>query len=294
MGTTKVLVIGKNSDIGRKTISLLKRRQFIVEEQSGHDLLNGEIIHQLIECYYIESIILFVGTMTSEASESIILPFTDLKNKDFLHSYKVNYWSAVLTARLAKMLFQKKGGTITFISSSSSICGRKNYSCYSPMKAALINLTQCLAEDLKKYNIRVNCLNPASVNTKMRDIFEGENWTEMLQPIDVAHQILPFVTTNDTGVIHHFSYHHPNFYYIETMQTYIRFYGAPDFIYYRNMVFTMDFYDEAGLVLTYGNKKHGKMITVKTVNRYSFHSYSDAVVEISDATAFRHDIEYRE
>jgi len=47
-------------------------------------------------------------------------------------------------------------------------------SAYSASKAAVINLTECLAEELKEDNIRVNCFALGAVQTEMlEDAFPG-------------------------------------------------------------------------------------------------------------------------
>jgi NAD(P)-dependent dehydrogenase (short-subunit alcohol dehydrogenase family) len=68
---------------------------------------------------------------------------------------------------------------IVNISSMGGIQGTakfKGLSAYSSSKAALVVLTECLAEELKGTNISVNCLALGSVDTEMfRQAFPGFN-----------------------------------------------------------------------------------------------------------------------
>jgi short-subunit dehydrogenase len=86
-------------------------------------------------------------------------------------SYAVNVFSHIL---LIKDLLPLMGGkTRTHIVNISSIGGVQGsvkfpgLSIYSSTKAAIINLTECLAAELKEKNIIVNCLAFGSVQTEM-------------------------------------------------------------------------------------------------------------------------------
>src|SRR5205085_6355885 len=66
--------------------------------------------------------------------------------------------------------FMKAGAHIVNISSMGGVQGSvkfKGLSAYSSSKAALINITECLAEELKDTGIAVNCLALGSAQTEM-------------------------------------------------------------------------------------------------------------------------------
>jgi NAD(P)-dependent dehydrogenase (short-subunit alcohol dehydrogenase family) len=81
------------------------------------------------------------------------------------------YWDLHVMAavRLARGLvpsMQKHNGGI--ILHNSSICGKQPLGyepIYNVTKAALIMFSKCLADELIKYNIRVNCINPGLILT---------------------------------------------------------------------------------------------------------------------------------
>lgn len=64
-----------------------------------------------------------------------------------------------------------------------------------------------------------------------------------------------------------------------------------DCIAVKGIVFTMEEYDADGSLLTWGNKKKKKTLTVETSNRYR-NGYSDAKTELYEAIGFRNDITY--
>ncbi len=68
-------------------------------------------------------------------------------------------------------------------------------SAYSASKAALANLTECLAEELKDKGIKVNCLALGAVNTEMlREAFPG--YTAPVGPGEMGRFIAEFATKN--------------------------------------------------------------------------------------------------
>ena len=67
-------------------------------------------------------------------------------------------------------------------------------SAYSSSKGALSILTECLAEELKDYNIHVNALALGAVNTEMlQNAFPG--YVANTQPQQMAAFIYDFATT---------------------------------------------------------------------------------------------------
>lgn len=81
------------------------------------------------------------------------------------------YWdlhvmAAVRLARGLVPLMQKKHGGV--IIHNASICGKQPLGyepIYNVTKAALIMFSKCLADEVIKYNIRVNCINPGLILT---------------------------------------------------------------------------------------------------------------------------------
>lgn len=57
------------------------------------------------------------------------------------------------------------------------------------------------------------------------------------------------------------------------------------------ILFTMDYYDGDGELMTWGNKKKEKALTVETSNRYRS-GYSDAKIDLQEAWGFRNDLTY--
>jgi short-subunit dehydrogenase len=104
--------------------------------------------------------------------------FSDLSEEDIYRVYNVNVFSIF---RLVKILKSQMGGEkpthIVNISSMGGFQGSAKFaglSAYSSSKGAAAVLTECLAEEFKNDNIKVNCLALGSAQTKMlEEAFPG-------------------------------------------------------------------------------------------------------------------------
>lgn len=98
-------------------------------------------------------------------------PFEALTLKDWRDTFEVNVFGVVrITQVLLPFLKQSKQPHIVMIGSMGGFQGSSKFpglTAYSASKAALANLTECLAEELKADQIKVNCLALGAVNTDM-------------------------------------------------------------------------------------------------------------------------------
>ena len=80
----------------------------------------------------------------------------------------VNVVGTFIVARAAARIMKDRGGgAIVNLSSVAGVRGSKGRSAYGSSKAAVIVLTQVLANDLGRYKIRVNAVAPGPVDTPM-------------------------------------------------------------------------------------------------------------------------------
>jgi meso-butanediol dehydrogenase / (S,S)-butanediol dehydrogenase / diacetyl reductase len=90
--------------------------------------------------------------------------------------FAVNVKGVFLCARAAIPLLAKRGeGRIVNVASVAGKTGRGGLAAYCASKAAVISLTQALAEELGPMNVAVNALCPGYIKTAM--------WTEVLNPV---------------------------------------------------------------------------------------------------------------
>ena len=112
---------------------------------------------------------------------------------DWDRTFVVNVRSAFLTCKRAlPSMIAKRSGTIVNVSSISGVIGAEKFpgfTSYNSSKAALIAFTEALAVEVKDFGVRVNCVSPGSVDTKMWAGVSGGAAADMT-PQEVAEVIL--------------------------------------------------------------------------------------------------------
>ena len=117
-------------------------------------------------------------------------------------SLRVNYLAPVQLARAAHPYLARTGGQLLLYTSSSYTRGRAEYSLYSSAKAAIVNLTQALADEWAGDGVRVNCVNPERTATPMRTAaFGAEPAGSLLSSEQVARTSLDVLLSDLTGQV---------------------------------------------------------------------------------------------
>lgn len=115
---------------------------------------------------------------------------------------RVNYLAPVIVAQAALPYLEKSRGGMVLYTSSSYTRGRAEYSLYSSTKAAVVNLTQALADEWSSIGVRVNCINPERAATPMRTKAFGEEPPEtLLSAAAVAKSTLDVMVSDLTGQV---------------------------------------------------------------------------------------------
>ena len=113
-----------------------------------------------------------VDVLVNNAGLLINKPFLDIQYEDYKRVMDVNFWGAFHVSKLLLDRLSNAKGQILNISSMGGVNGTSKFpglSIYSSSKGALTILTECLYEELKEYNIRVNALALGAVQTEMLD-----------------------------------------------------------------------------------------------------------------------------
>ncbi|MBI2271560.1 MAG: SDR family oxidoreductase [Bacteroidetes bacterium] len=114
----------------------------------------------------------FIDVLINNAGAIVNKSIQNTSDKDLENVYNVNVLSVFKLVRDLIPLLKKakRGSHIVNISSMGGVQGSVKFSglsAYSSSKGAVAVLTECLAEELKQYNISVNCLALGSVQTEM-------------------------------------------------------------------------------------------------------------------------------
>jgi NAD(P)-dependent dehydrogenase (short-subunit alcohol dehydrogenase family) len=141
----------------------------------------------------------------------------EASTSDWQRSLGVNVVGAALASRFASEIMKRRGGgSIVNLGSISSFIAQPRFLTYSATKAAVVNMTRCMALDLAPFGIRVNCVCPGTIQTpaldrylrkahKTHDEFVAENAPLHLlgrigRPREVAYAIL-FLASDEASFI---------------------------------------------------------------------------------------------
>ena len=127
-----------------------------------------------------------------------------LTYEDFEKVYSVNVFGAAMMAQKAAEIFKKrKYGNIINIGSTAGVKGYAGGSVYASSKFALRGMTLCWQAELRKYNVRVMCINPSEVRTSFGGR-ETEEVSNRLRGEEIAHAIVSAIEMDDRGFIPEF------------------------------------------------------------------------------------------
>lgn len=215
----RIMVTGASSGIGRQiavvvsdagaSVILTGRNEERLEETStqlAEGIDHTKLIADLTRSEDIAALAAAVGTIDGIVHAAGIAGPAPIRvvNRDFLQTrFESNYFAPVLLTQ--KLLVSNQiaaGGSILFIASIAAHTGTQGMGVYSSTKASLVVTAKCLALEVAKRKIRVNCLSPAVVRTPIFTILEHD-WldeTEKRYPLglgttdDVAHASVFFLS----------------------------------------------------------------------------------------------------
>jgi 3-oxoacyl-[acyl-carrier protein] reductase len=135
-----------------------------------------------------------VDILVNNAGLGLFGPAHERSEEEWDRVLDTNLKGAFLVSRaLLSAMIRRKSGHIINI---SSLAGKNTFAgggIYCASKWGLLGLTECMAEDLRQYGIRVSAICPGSVATDF-GAHAGKDPKKMLQPDDVAHAVEMLVT----------------------------------------------------------------------------------------------------
>lgn len=126
------------------------------------------------------------------------------------HEATEHHWDSVLDTNLKSVflmskavapgMIERRGGHIINIASLAGKNAFRGGGIYCASKWGLLGLTECMAEDLRQYGIRVSAICPGSVATEFSP-HTGKDASKMLQAEDIAHAVEMIVTQEPQSFI---------------------------------------------------------------------------------------------
>jgi NAD(P)-dependent dehydrogenase (short-subunit alcohol dehydrogenase family) len=116
-----------------------------------------------------------------------------------LHETTLESWNRVIAVTLTSTFLGLKyaipimrkqgGGAIVNTASISGMQGDYGMASYNAAKAGVINLTRAAALENSKHNIRINCVCPGGINTRVAQILGGDRADEFRRSMATKHPI---------------------------------------------------------------------------------------------------------
>ncbi|HUS01754.1 MAG TPA: bifunctional cytidylyltransferase/SDR family oxidoreductase, partial [Chitinophagaceae bacterium] len=198
-----IVIVGGTSGIGEEMARIAQAYQakvVIASRRTGTDVTRIENLQQKFEEINAEHG--QIDYVVNTAGILVKQPLSLMNYADVLEAIQINYMGAVHVSIAAYEYLKKSHGQLLNFTSSSYTYGRAYYSLYSSSKAAVVNLTQALAEEWHTQYVRVNCINPERTDTPMRrKAFGIEPPGTLLSAKDVALFSLGVLLDKSTGHI---------------------------------------------------------------------------------------------
>ena len=197
-----VVVFGGSSGIGSDVVDMARGYGATVFSQSrsttGTFLERREDVESALAAAYdatgrIDHVVVTAGVLRTGQ-------LVDTDDEAIDEAIAVNYRGPIVVARAAFQYLAQTRGSMLLYTSSSYTMGRAGYSLYSSAKAAIVNLTQALADEWSGAGVRINCINPERTATPMRTAaFGDEPAGTLLSSIQVASTSIDVLLSDVTG-----------------------------------------------------------------------------------------------
>ena len=106
--------------------------------------------------------------VNNAGKQSPIGPLNKCDSQNWLQTIKVNLFGPMLCCKaLLPDMIKRHQGKIINLSGGGATFPRPNFSAYAASKAAVVRLTETVAEEVKSFNIQINAIAPGAINTKM-------------------------------------------------------------------------------------------------------------------------------
>lgn len=202
---TVAVLFGGNSGLGLASADRLRELGWTVESASRSTGVDVRDLQKVKE--YLAEVRAKHGRIDMVANFAGILQVGRLDRMELAmidEIMSVNLMGSIIVSQASLPHLSETKGHLVLTSSSSYYRGRAETAAYSASKAAVVNLTQALAEEWTPQGITVTCIVPRRADTKMRrNAFPDEDPTQNLSPNAVADAIIELYAKQQTGIVKH-------------------------------------------------------------------------------------------
>lgn len=202
-----VVIVDVDKDQGEKTADEINKSGgrviFVKTDVTDSGSVNSMVKRTIEEFGRIDILVNNAGIVGQQG------PWHLLEETNFDQVVAVNFKGVFLCSKeIIPYMIRQKKGKIIIISSCAAKTGEENNGVYSATKAAVRNMTQSLSAELGRFNINVNAVCPAAMDTGlMEKVYRERSKYFGIEPRELERQIkgsfkLPgSLTTNDAAKV---------------------------------------------------------------------------------------------
>ena len=186
-----VVLFGTNPETGLAAVTEIQEAhpevkvKFIPVDVSKTSLVDHAVEEVLKEFGQIDILVNNAGI----TADQLLIRMTE---EEWDRVLEINLKSCFNMCRaVARLMIKKRKGNIINISSVVGLVGNAGQMNYAASKAGMIGMTKALAKELAGRNVRVNCVAPGFVKTKMTDALNEKQQQDVLQAIPLKRMGAP-------------------------------------------------------------------------------------------------------
>jgi len=143
--------------LGRRAVALKV-------DVSSRDEVERMVAQALQELGKVDILVNNAGTYGS------IGPLVDNDPEEWVRTVRINLFGAFFCARaVLPFMIRERRGKIINLSGGGAASPLPNFTAYAASKAAIVRLTETLAQEVQAFNIQVNAIAPGAVSTRLTD-----------------------------------------------------------------------------------------------------------------------------
>ncbi len=172
------------------------------------DLNNSEEIYSTFNI--IKKNFKHIDVLINNAGIGLYKLVQDTLDSEWDKVFNINVKATFILSKLViDGMIERQSGSIVNVSSIWGQKGASMESCYSASKSAVIGFTKALAQEVGPSNIRVNCVCPGVIDTKMnkrftdsemQDLIESTPLSRIGNPVDIA-KLIYFLSNEESSFI---------------------------------------------------------------------------------------------
>jgi 3-oxoacyl-[acyl-carrier protein] reductase len=191
-----IILIARNAEKLAQTAAAMNHEGKVIK-QVPYDLSDLEGICDLVKGIADEFGDIDLLLNVAGYAEPVSLLDTTIKN--IQTTYTVNVFSLIVLTRECVKYMRNRGAKILNVASTAGITPRPGWLAYSSSKAAVVSISQTLADELAEYGIRVYSISPGRCATELRSkLAPDEDPSTIMQPEDVAEIIATLLSDDET------------------------------------------------------------------------------------------------